>query len=79
MFTIKSLNIEVGTCEMKASYFLSPKKNKIGLQKIVYPLRNKGKMKGKIKIMFKLYKDIEQLEPLLQGSQASSISTQEIV
>jgi len=74
IFEIKSLNIVVGTCELKASYFLSPKKNKIGLQKIIYPLRYKGKMKGKIKIMYKLYKEMEILDPTLElGSQASSL------
>ena len=73
IFEIKSLNIVVGTCELKASYFLSPKKNKIGLQKIIYPLRYKGKMKGKIKIMYKLYKEMEILDPTLEGSIGSSV------
>lgn len=52
---------------MKADYFLSPKKNKVGLQKIIYPLRYKGKMKGKIKILYKLYKDMEELDPSIQS------------
>lgn len=53
---------------MKADYFLSPKKNKVGLQKIIYPLRYKGKMKGKIKILYKLYKDMEELDPSIQSA-----------
>jgi len=72
-FTIKSMNIEVGTCELKTDYFLSPKRNKIGLQKIIYPLKYKGKMKGKIKIMYKLYNDMEELDPSLQGSESGSL------
>ena len=30
-------------------------------------------MKGKIKIMYKLYKEMEILDPTLEGSQASSL------
>ena len=30
-------------------------------------------MKGKIKIMYKLYKEMEILDPTLDGSQASSL------
>lgn len=66
------MNIEVGTCELKADYFLSPKRNKIGLQKIIYPLRYKGKMKGKIKIMYKLYRDMQELDPSLQEAGSGS-------
>jgi hypothetical protein len=44
----------------------------IGLQKIIYPLRFKGKMKGKIKIMYKLYKRMEMLDPTLESVQSST-------
>jgi len=67
------IGIVAGTCELKADYFLSPKKNKVGLQKIIYPLRYKGKMKGKIKILYKLYKDMEELDPSIQSLVSASL------